>query len=40
MISREEYFKECQKALREGRVDEETFWCMLDQMDDFCEGEE
>lgn len=39
-MSREQYFKSCQEALKEGRVNEETFWCMLDQMDDFCEDDD
>ena len=32
-----EYWDEAHKALREGRIDEETFWAMLANMEIFCE---
>ena len=40
MMKRSEYFKKACEALVAGRVSEEVFYCMMDQMDDFCEDDD
>ena len=39
-MSREEYFNNLQKALADGRISEDAFWCGIENIDCFCEDED
>ena len=35
-MNREHYFEVADNLLSEGTIDLETYWCMIDNADDFC----